>query len=247
MSTKKTARFVRRLTKNRPDRVDARLYECNPPHEGHRFVIASAATMPGNDPSDIETYLFPSDGEEVTGWGEMIGSQKGTLDHRKVWSDLGYEVVEGPQVTYTIVGNPSRSLGKTEALLNWALGAAKGQPAEQPEPGEPLPLAALPLVSDEAVQELYKAGVDVRVCGGSVTATVLRAPQVKGAVVFGAPIGEFPAGGMSCAQLLSIAYAMRAAYLGGYADGRAQPQKADPAKEIEERARAAWVARRGGI
>jgi hypothetical protein len=53
-------------------------------------VIVSAAVVPFSGP---ETYLFPSnDAGEITDWGELSGSQKGTMSHRQVLEDLGYKV-----------------------------------------------------------------------------------------------------------------------------------------------------------
>jgi hypothetical protein len=79
----------------------ATLYRCSPPLECSEYddeqapveyVIASAAVAMFSGP---ETYLFPATADgEVTGWGELPGSQRGTLSHGAVFADLGYEVVE---------------------------------------------------------------------------------------------------------------------------------------------------------
>jgi hypothetical protein len=43
---------------------------------------------------EVETYLFPADKfGEIKDYSEMDGSQKGTLDHRKPFEDVGYTVV----------------------------------------------------------------------------------------------------------------------------------------------------------
>lgn len=98
----KTATLIR---DNLPDfRGHAALYRCNPPIEDyepwekgqqqkrHEYIIASATTILGAP----ETYLFPSNAEgEVVAWGELPGSQKGTLSHDQVLTDAGYFVVRG--------------------------------------------------------------------------------------------------------------------------------------------------------
>jgi hypothetical protein len=41
-----------------------------------------------------ETYIFPADIDgKVTDWGELPGSQKGTLSHQKVLNDAGYDII----------------------------------------------------------------------------------------------------------------------------------------------------------
>lgn len=55
----------------------------------HIVVSAVNAFGQGN-----ETYIFPADDQgNVLDWGELEGSQKGTLSHQKVLTDLGYTLV----------------------------------------------------------------------------------------------------------------------------------------------------------
>lgn len=70
----------------------ASLYKCEPPHEGHCFVVASSVNAPFSGP---ETYLFPANEKgEVQDWGELAGSMRGDWDHSKVFRIAGYELVE---------------------------------------------------------------------------------------------------------------------------------------------------------
>lgn len=55
------------------------------------------------DEFEVETYLFPTD--KFGNWkdgGELPGSQRGTLDHRVPFQDVGYRVV-GMPVDLTVV------------------------------------------------------------------------------------------------------------------------------------------------
>lgn len=71
-------------------RGDARLYEMSPPLEGHTFVVVSAVIAMFSGP---ETYIFPANEKgEIEDWGELEGSQRGTLSHSDVLRELGYEV-----------------------------------------------------------------------------------------------------------------------------------------------------------
>ena len=56
----------------------------------HEFVIVSAADVMFSGP---ETYIFPATKEgKVADWGELDGSQRGTLRHGAVLEDLGYTI-----------------------------------------------------------------------------------------------------------------------------------------------------------
>jgi hypothetical protein len=56
----------------------------------YTYVVVSAAVVPFSGP---ETYLFPADEHgTITDWRELTGSQRGTLDHATVLSDLGYTI-----------------------------------------------------------------------------------------------------------------------------------------------------------
>lgn len=67
--------------------ADARVYRVEPPLEGHEHVVVSAVSW-----FVTETYIFPSDGVGVTGWGELEGSFKGDVDHERALRGAGYEV-----------------------------------------------------------------------------------------------------------------------------------------------------------
>ena len=84
-------------------RGDAALYHLNPPttymaYDGDEyrphetsFVIVSAVVVYG----EPETYIFPADAEgECLSFGELEGSQKGTLQHGDALRDAGYEIVQ---------------------------------------------------------------------------------------------------------------------------------------------------------
>lgn len=69
----------------------ANLYRCEPPLEGHEYVVVSAAEVMFIGP---ETYIFPGNAEgEVTDLGELGGSYRGGLDHARALWGAGYEVV----------------------------------------------------------------------------------------------------------------------------------------------------------
>lgn len=68
---------------------DARLFEVNPPHSGHDFVIVSKV----NNGFAHETYIFPSNAAgEVTDWGELNGSTQGEVTHKQALENAGYGV-----------------------------------------------------------------------------------------------------------------------------------------------------------
>lgn len=75
---------------------DARLYELTEPVQyrgGHltNYVVVSATVVPGSGP---ETYMFASDEDgNVLSWGELPGSFRGGLDHKKALVGLR-DVVE---------------------------------------------------------------------------------------------------------------------------------------------------------
>lgn len=53
---------------------------------------------------EVETYLFPAgkDGKSKSS-SELSGSQKGTLDHRKLFEDMGYELVGFPDIEWVAI------------------------------------------------------------------------------------------------------------------------------------------------
>ena len=82
----------------------AALYKCEPPMEYEdydsdtndyvtkttEFVIVSAANVILSGP---ETYIFPADESgEVTDWGELSGSYRGGLEHKKALRGAGYSI-----------------------------------------------------------------------------------------------------------------------------------------------------------
>lgn len=76
-------------------RGDARVFELDPPLEGHRYVVVSAvsAMRSGPELSGLETYIFPANKKgEIEDWGELEGSQRGTLSHEDVLRDIGYTI-----------------------------------------------------------------------------------------------------------------------------------------------------------
>ncbi len=91
-----------RLKDHLPDFTGhAALYELDPPLEAaswdddetaatHKFVIVSAtnAMFTGS-----ETYIFPAtpDGQ-ITDYGELPGSMRGTLSHAEALREAGYEI-----------------------------------------------------------------------------------------------------------------------------------------------------------
>lgn len=76
--------------------ANQRTYRVTPPIDGHTVVVVSAVTLPGGffgERGGGETYIFPGDEAGIiTDFGELSGSQKGTLDHEAVLADLGYTI-----------------------------------------------------------------------------------------------------------------------------------------------------------
>jgi hypothetical protein len=82
---------------------DARLFQLSEPvaydydydteqyKSSTEFVVVSAADVMFSGP---ETYIFPANAEgEVIHWGELDGSFKGGLDHRRALTNAGFEVM----------------------------------------------------------------------------------------------------------------------------------------------------------
>lgn len=68
----------------------ASLYCMEPELQGHRYVIVSATD---HFDGEAETYIFPaSPYGEVTAWGELAGSHKGTFSHQAALELAGYEM-----------------------------------------------------------------------------------------------------------------------------------------------------------
>lgn len=69
----------------------ARIYQTDPPLEGHEFVRVSKADVPYSGP---ETYVFACNAKgEVSRWLELQASRKGEYSHEEVLEEAGYEVV----------------------------------------------------------------------------------------------------------------------------------------------------------
>ena len=99
----KKAKYIR--TTRDDGEIVQKLYELDPPleefsflseeRESHQYVIVSAANHGEGILRVHETYIFPADKDgEITDWGELPGSIKGTTDHEEALQEAGYEVVE---------------------------------------------------------------------------------------------------------------------------------------------------------
>lgn len=74
----------------------AALYELSEPLDGHKHVVVSATHAMFSGP---ETYIFPADETgKVENFGELDGSQKGTLNHATALEDAGYALCANKQV-----------------------------------------------------------------------------------------------------------------------------------------------------
>jgi hypothetical protein len=86
-SQDKVAEFIRKLD---GFQGEAALYRMEPSLEGHRYVVVSATTAPFTGP---ETFLFPATkAGKVKDWGELDGSIRGTLEHKKALKHAGYRL-----------------------------------------------------------------------------------------------------------------------------------------------------------
>jgi hypothetical protein len=85
-----TAKMIKKMATMRGD---ARLFELSEPLEGNIHVVVSAI----DNEFGTETYIFGCDNEgKITQWGELPGSQKGTITHTEVLNEIGYIVREEP-------------------------------------------------------------------------------------------------------------------------------------------------------
>jgi hypothetical protein len=74
-----------------------RLYRLDPPLRDEyaengpfEYVVVSATNAYMTGP---ETYIFPADEKgEITSWGELEGSFRGSLDHEKALRNAGYKI-----------------------------------------------------------------------------------------------------------------------------------------------------------
>lgn len=81
---------------NRGDQVLWKLSESVPSEWGDgpptEFIVTSAIAA-AFDHGGPECFIFPSDGSgNVTDWGEMPGSQRGTTDHETVIRAAGWGI-----------------------------------------------------------------------------------------------------------------------------------------------------------
>jgi hypothetical protein len=86
----KTATLLKQVSVDDPINHIAGVYVVTPPIQGNKFIFCSAV----KDRGITETYIFSSDGETVSSWEELKGSQPGVFSHRKVFESLGYEIIE---------------------------------------------------------------------------------------------------------------------------------------------------------
>lgn len=67
----------------------AAFYELSEPLDGIEKVIVSAVS----DSHGYETYIFPADNDgDISDWGELEGSMKGTVSHAEVLGAVGYTI-----------------------------------------------------------------------------------------------------------------------------------------------------------
>jgi len=89
-TTKNTARLIKDNLAG--FQGHAALYRLSKPLEGHRHVIVSAVVAMFSGP---ETFIFPATkAGEVTNYGELEGSYRGGLDHRRAIEGAGYRLVD---------------------------------------------------------------------------------------------------------------------------------------------------------
>lgn len=68
---------------------EAALYRMVPEYEGNGYVVVSKTSVLGPP----ETYMFPGNAHgEVTDWGELEGSRRGTWTHEEILEGIGYTV-----------------------------------------------------------------------------------------------------------------------------------------------------------
>lgn len=71
----------------------AALYRCEPPLDGHEYVVVSKVNNMTYGFRIHETYAFPADESgEVTDWEELDCSRRGEHSHADVLANAGYTV-----------------------------------------------------------------------------------------------------------------------------------------------------------
>lgn len=89
MSERKIATLVEEGLPNFSGR--AHLYRCDPPLEGHEYVVVSAVVVRWT--GEPETCIFPGNEKgAVTSWDELDGSFQGGCDHERALRNAGYAV-----------------------------------------------------------------------------------------------------------------------------------------------------------
>jgi len=88
----KTAYLVRDIP-TRPDGPSQKLYRLGDLDlSDSGFVVVSAVIPLYGGP---ETYIFPADEDgNITSWGELNGSFRGSLDHEKALRNAGYQITD---------------------------------------------------------------------------------------------------------------------------------------------------------
>lgn len=90
----KIAKFIKDNTGVNHNVVKQSVYKVTPPIKKERkvfhYVVASAANIPF---SGTETYLFgATKNGKIIDWGELPGSQRGTLSHHRAFESIGYSI-----------------------------------------------------------------------------------------------------------------------------------------------------------
>lgn len=68
------------------------LWEVFPRINGHKHVVTSAVTLQFTGP---ETYMFAADEKgNIIDWEELPGSYRGSVEHKKCFESIGYNVNE---------------------------------------------------------------------------------------------------------------------------------------------------------
>ena len=107
----KTATLVKDKSRISASGADQRLYKVDPPLVGenydyesekdvevsYEYVIVSAVYAMFGGP---ETYIFGANAEgDILDWGELEGSFRGGLDHKRALQGAGYVIVTPEEVT----------------------------------------------------------------------------------------------------------------------------------------------------
>lgn len=84
--TNKVARKIKNINNHQV------LWEVLPRIDGNKYVITSTSNVQFTGP---ETYMFAADEKgNIIDWGELPGSYRGGLDHKKCFECIGYSTNE---------------------------------------------------------------------------------------------------------------------------------------------------------